>query len=66
MQIFINDTPAECPENTSISALLSQQGIASVNIAVALNDMVIPKNRWETTCVEAGTHVLIIRAVQGG
>lgn len=66
MQIFINDQSIECEENCTIAALLSQQEIQPVNIAVAVNNTVIPRIQWETTPVTAGSHIIIIKAVQGG
>ncbi len=66
MQIFINDTACECPENSSISQILMQQNISAQNIAIALDNTVIPKKQWATTYVTAGCHLLIIQAVQGG
>jgi len=66
MQIFINDEPVECPEKSTLSDLLLQQNIQPVNIAIALNDRVIPKTQWEQTEIPSGGHILIIKAVQGG
>lgn len=66
MQIFINDTPTECGEQTSISGLLSQQGIPPVNIAVAMDNTVVPKAQWDETMLTDGSHIIIIKAVQGG
>lgn len=66
MQIFINDTPVECPENTTITQLLVQQEIQPVNIAVAINDSVVPKANWDTTVLKDGSRIIIIKAVQGG
>lgn len=66
MQIFINDIAAECPENSSISQILSQQSIVPQNIAIALDNVVIPKKQWETTVVKNNSRLIIIKAVQGG
>lgn len=66
MQIFINDQPFECQEKTTISRLLSQQNIQTVNIAVALDNTVIPKAQWDCTELSAGSRLIIIKAVQGG
>lgn len=66
MQIFINDIPAECPENTTISQLLAQQEIQPVNIAVAVDDSVVSKANWDTTVPKDGSRIIIIKAVQGG
>lgn len=66
MQIFINDSPCECPENSTLSDVLKAQHISSPNVAIAIDDTVIPKNQWETTIVREGSKILLIKAVQGG
>ncbi len=66
MQIFINDTPTECPENITITQLLVQQEIQPVNIAVAMDDSVVSKANWDTTVLKDGSRIIIIKAVQGG
>lgn len=66
MYIFVNDARVECREQTTISGLLSQQGITPVNIAVAMNNTVVPRSEWETTIIEENCNIIIIKAVQGG
>lgn len=66
MQIFINDSPITCPENSSLSEILSANGIPVQNIAVAIDSTVIPKAQWDTTRVGDGSRIMIIKAVQGG
>ena len=64
MHIFINDVATECPENSTILQVLTQQDISPLNIAIALDNTVVPQ--WETTLVRDGSQLLIIKAVQGG
>ncbi len=66
MNIFVNDAPIQCDEQTTITKLLSQQGIQAINIAVAMNNMVIPKAQWDTSLVKDACNIIIIKAVQGG
>lgn len=66
MQIFVNDTPAECGEQTTPGDLLRQRDIRPSGLAIAVNDTVIPKSRWDTLLLREGDRLLIIRAVQGG
>ena len=66
MQIFINDSPVTCPENSFLSEILSANGIPMQNIAVAIDSTVIPKAQWETTRVSDGSRIMVIKAVQGG
>ncbi len=66
IEVFLNDARVECREGTTVGELLAQEGIAPVNVAVAVDDTVVPKSRWAETAVAAGARVLVIRAVQGG
>ncbi|MEG0795248.1 MAG: sulfur carrier protein ThiS [Odoribacter sp.] len=66
MKIFINDASVTCPANSSLKDLLLSQNISAVNIAIAIEDHIIPKAQWDTTVVEDGSHIIIIKAVQGG
>lgn len=66
MQIFINDTPATCGENSSLQDVLTENNISPVNIAIAIGNTVIPKTQWTTTFVQDGSRIIIIKAVQGG
>lgn len=66
MQITMNDRAIECPEPFTILALLAQEGVEPVNIAVAMDDVVVPKRQWESTYIKQGCRILMIRAVQGG
>lgn len=66
MQIFINDTPTTCGENSSLQEVLAENNISPVNIAIAISDTVIPKTQWAATCMQDGCHIIVIKAVQGG
>ena len=66
MHIFINDVATECPENSTILQVLTQQDISPLNIAIALDNTVVPKAQWETTLIRDGSQLLIIKAVEGG
>lgn len=66
MQIFMNEKPVECGEGTSIYGLLVQEGITQQNIAVAVDDTVIPRGEWGRTILCEGCRLIVIKAVQGG
>ena len=66
MQILINDTPIVCGEKTTLTQLLAQEGIQPTNIAIAMDNVVIPKVQWDTTCPKENSNIIIIKAVQGG
>ncbi len=66
MQVFINDTPIECKKQLSLAQLLAVQQIHPINIAIAIDNTVIPKAQWDTTIIQENTRIIIIKAVQGG
>lgn len=66
MQIFLNDSPVTCAENSFLSEILTANGIPMQNIAVAIDNTVIPKTQWATTPINDGCRIMIIKAVQGG
>ncbi|MBR8537363.1 sulfur carrier protein ThiS [Carboxylicivirga sediminis] len=67
MNIFINGQATDMPDNTSIDDVLQRIGqIQTGGIAVAINDMVIPKSQWAKAHVSDGDKILIIKASQGG
>ena len=55
-----------CAEGTTVAELLAQEGIAPVNVAVAVEDTVVPKAQWDKTALTEGARVIVIKAVQGG
>lgn len=66
MKIYINDKVCEYPEKINIATLVAQEGIQTEHIAVALDEVMIPRSRWDSTGLTDGSRVLIIKAVQGG
>jgi len=66
MRIFFNDQHIETG-SVSLFELLDEQHLAGKNgIAVAVNDEVIPRTRWEETPLAENYNVLVITAAAGG
>ncbi len=67
MNILINGQATVMPENSTITdVLLHIKQIQTGGIAVAINDIVVPKGKWATSTVAEGDKILIIKASQGG
>lgn len=68
MTVIINGERRDMPAIRTVGDLLRTLGISSSRggIAVAQNDAVIPRARWEETPVLEGDRFEIITAVQGG
>ena len=52
----------------TVASLLVELGVApqQSGIAVAVNRMVVPRNRWALHNLAAGDHVEVVAATQGG
>lgn len=55
-------------ENVNLAEFIAQQlnGKEPNGIAVALNEMVVPKSKWAVTTINENDSIEIITAVQGG
>ena len=67
MKIFINNESREVPEKSSITSVLNHLEIPADNgIAVALNQQVIPRTKWNETPVAEQDKILLVKITQGG
>ncbi|WP_274476561.1 sulfur carrier protein ThiS [Mangrovimonas aestuarii] len=64
--INVNNTIHQLEVNTSIAQLLSTLKSPVNGIAVAINNIVIPKYNWTETELKDNDDILIIQATQGG
>ena len=68
MKIRVNGEEKTVDPNSNIYDLLIALELkpTQAGIAVAVNQEVIPKTKWQTTELQENSDVEIIRAVQGG
>ncbi|MGM0496435.1 MAG: sulfur carrier protein ThiS [Bacteroidota bacterium] len=67
MEIIVNQEKQIVPENSTVSSILKEMNfIDKAGFAVALNQQVVPKNKWDTTALKEGDKVLLIEISQGG
>ncbi len=67
MEIFINNKQHNIKEQSTIKDLLLQLDITQTKgIAIAINNLVIPKEQWEQHTIVEADKVIIITATQGG
>jgi sulfur carrier protein len=65
--IYVNDQPHPLAAPTTLLALLNELGHAGrKGVAVALNDVVVPRAEWTSRPLAEADHVLVIQATQGG
>jgi sulfur carrier protein len=67
MLLFINDISREVSENETISGILLSLDLKqSKGIALAVNNEIIFKDKWESFKLNNNDRITIIKASQGG
>jgi sulfur carrier protein len=66
MQIWLNNFAENFEDKSLHKFLENKQLINKKGIAIAVNEYVIPKNKWETTSLNEGDKITIIQATAGG
>ena len=67
MLVTINNQPIEVIANQSLKKVLLDNHYQQFQgIAVAINDLVIPKSLWDNTIIAENDNILVITATAGG
>lgn len=66
IRIVFNNKPTELESDTSLQEFADKNGMIPTNIAIAVNNSVVPKEKWENTIINNGDTLLIIKAYYGG
>ena len=68
MKLILNGETIETADGQTLGGLLKTLGIAAdtKGVAIAVNEVVIPKRKWDSTGLNADDAIEIIQAVQGG
>ncbi|MCL5029479.1 MAG: sulfur carrier protein ThiS [Bacteroidetes bacterium] len=65
--IFINDKEYSYPEQKKLISVLQELDLVTLQgIAVAINNIVIPKAEWDNYPIKDDDKIIIIKAAQGG
>ena len=68
MTIVLNGEAHEVAPGTTVRALLEALDVpgGARGVAVAVDAEVVPRGEWETTKLDEGARVEVLRATQGG
>ncbi|WP_342322697.1 sulfur carrier protein ThiS [Kosakonia sp. BYX6] len=66
MQIRFNDEPMHCAAEMPVATLLSQLNQLKPGVALALNEQILPRERWEEQLVQDGDRILLFQVIAGG
>lgn len=66
MRILFNDEPMQCAEALTLHALLLQLNQLKPGTALALNQQIIPRDRWDHHQLQDGDRILLFQVIAGG
>ena len=66
IEIFINGSKRRVPESTTVDELIESIGLPKKGIALAINNEVIPKSRWNERSLSPQDRVELLTIAQGG
>lgn len=66
MEIEINGELKTIENSISLKSLVDKMALDTKGLAVAVNNSVVPKEKWTETLLNEADKVLLIRATQGG
>lgn len=67
MEIFVNDQKHQVAKDATIANVLSLLKTDNFKgVAIAVNNVVVPRTKWNIHTVSNGDNILIIKATQGG
>ena len=64
--VKLNHKDYAVAEGTSLALFVESLGMSPQGIAIAVNNEVIPKSRWEETILSDRLELMLIHAVSGG
>jgi sulfur carrier protein len=66
MQITVNGTPTDIPNDLSMAGLIEQLDLTGKRLAVEVNQELVPRSQFDSHQLTADDRVEIIHAVGGG
>lgn len=66
MLVWFNDEPLQCAGATSVASLLTQLEQLQPGVALALNQQILPRDRWEHHLLQEGDQILLFQVIAGG
>lgn len=64
--VVVNGTPTVVPAGTTVASLVAATLTSPRGVAVARNDAVVPRSRWDDETVDADDRIELLTAAQGG
>lgn len=66
MNILVNDEPHRFAEPLTLYTLLNLLTLSATGSALAVNQVIIPRDNWPSYLLKDGDQVLLFQAIAGG
>ncbi|BDD07291.1 sulfur carrier protein ThiS [Aureibacter tunicatorum] len=66
MQVYINNELQEFDADLSVEKMLASMQIKPNGIAIAINNTIVSKSKWDGHFIKENDKITIIKATQGG
>ena len=66
MQIRFNDETITCAAAVTVAMFLHQLRQLTTGVALALNEEILPRERWEEQLLQEGDRILLFQVIAGG
>jgi sulfur carrier protein len=66
MNIIVNGSTRDVPDNLSAGELLGALGLGNKRLALEINEVIVPRSRFDSYRLKAGDRVEIVHAIGGG
>lgn len=66
MNIVVNDEPMDLNDPLTLKALLEQLCRQQTGTALAVNQHIVPRDRWADWLLQEGDELVIFQAIAGG
>ena len=66
MELIINGEKRKIKKSQNLADLVKELDIKSPNFAMALNQQVVPRSKYESTAIKENDQIEIVHAVGGG
>lgn len=66
MRLIINDQPMEFTEPLTVTQLFASLDRKTAGTALAINQVIIPRHKWDSHFVNDQDNILLFQAIAGG
>lgn len=66
MNVAVNGEPRVLEAGVTVAAVIDILGRGRQGVAVAVNEEIVPKSRWDDVALRDGDRVEVLTAAQGG